>query len=70
MNMMSKSHIKASAKYNKANYKSFQVQIKIDDYNKIAEYCEDKGISKAQFLIKAFSYIQDNNINLGEMSTE
>ena len=68
--MMSKSHIKASAKYNKANYKAFQVQIKIDDYNKIAEYCDKNEISKAQFLIRAFEYIQNKNINLGTMSAE
>lgn len=60
--MQSKAHIKASAKYNASNYKTFTVNAKIAEYEKIEKYCNDKSISKAQLLLKAAMYIIDNNI--------
>lgn len=48
-----KAHIKASNKYNKANYKKIQATIKPDDYNIIDDYCRASGISKAQLIVTA-----------------
>ena len=50
---MSKAHIKASAKYNKDNYKKIQANIKPDDYQMIDDYCKDSGMSKAQLIVAA-----------------
>ena len=61
---MSKAHIKATARYNKDNYKTFTVNAKIADYEKIETYCNDKGISKAQLLLKAALYVIDNSISV------
>ena len=50
---MSKAHIKASAKYNKDNYKKIQANIKPDDYDIIDNYCKNSGMSKAQLIVAA-----------------
>lgn len=50
---MSKAHIKASAKYNKDNYKKIQANIKPDDYKMIDDYCRNSGMSKAQLIVAA-----------------
>ena len=50
---VTKAHIKASNKYNKANYKQLKANIKPDDYNIIDDYCNNSGISKAQLIINA-----------------
>ena len=42
--------------------KTFTVNAKIAEYEKIEKYCNDKSISKAQLLLKAAMYIIDNNI--------
>ena len=50
---MSKAHIRASAKYNKDNYKKIQANIKPDDYDIIDNYCKNSGMSKAQLIVTA-----------------
>ncbi len=60
---MSQAHIKASNKYNKANYKKIQANIKPEDYNIIEDYCNKSGISKAQLIVTACKeYINKNSI--------
>ena len=60
---MSKAHIKASAKYNKDNYKKIQANIKPDDYKMIDDYCKNSGISKAQLIVAACKeYIKNNAV--------
>ena len=61
---MSKAHIKATAKYNKDNYKTFTVNAKIADYEKIELFCNTNNISKAQLLLKAAMYVIDNDISI------
>ena len=55
---------RADKKYHEKTYKTFTVNAKIADYEKIEKYCNDKSISKAQLLLKAAMYIIDNNIAL------
>ena len=62
--MQSKAHIKASAKYNASNYKTFTVNVKIADYEIIDRYCKDNNISKAQLIIKSVLYVINNKINV------
>ena len=50
---MSKAHIKASAKYNKDNYRKIQANIKPDDFDIIDNYCKNSGMSKAQLIVAA-----------------
>ena len=60
---MSKAHIKASAKYNKDNYKKIQANIKPDDYKMIDDYCKDSGMSKAQLIVAACKeYINKHSV--------
>ena len=60
---MSKAHIKASAKYNKDNYKKLQANIKPDDYNFIDNYCKNSGMSKAQLIVAACKeYINKHSV--------
>ena len=61
---MTKAHIKATAKYNKENYKTFTVNAKIADYEKIELFCNANNISKAQLLLRSAMYIIDNDIEL------
>lgn len=62
--MQSKAHIKASAKYNASNYKTFTVNAKIADYEIIDRYCKDNNISKAQLIIKSVLYVINNKIDV------
>ena len=55
---------RADKKYKEKTYKTFSVNAKISEYEKIEKYCQDKSISKAQLLLKAAMYIIDNNIAL------
>ena len=60
---MSKAHIKASAKYNKDNYKKIQANIKPDDYKMIDDYCKNSGMSKAQLIVEACKeYINKHSV--------
>ncbi len=61
---VTKAHIKASSKYNKANYKQLNINIKPEDFDLIDAYCTSTGISKAQLIVKACKYCINNNINL------
>ena len=55
---------RADKKYKEKTYKTFTVNAKIAEYEKIEKYCNDKSISKAQLLLKAAMYIINNNIAL------
>ena len=55
---------RADKKYKEKTYKTFTVNAKISEYEKIEKYCNDNNISKAQLLLKAAMYIIDNNIAL------
>ena len=60
---MSKAHIKASAKYNKDNYRKIQANIKPDDYQMIDDYCKNSGMSKAQLIVAACKeYIDKHSV--------
>ena len=60
---MSKAHIRASAKYNKDNYKKIQANIKPDDYDIIDNYCKNIGMSKAQLIVTACKeYINKHSV--------
>lgn len=59
---VSKAHIKASNKYNKANYKQLKANVKPDDYTVIDDYCKAHDISKAKFIVEACKfYIENHN---------
>lgn len=60
----SEARIRANKKYNAKTYKTFTVNAKFAEYDKISEYCEKNGMSKAQLLLRAADYCIDNNINL------
>ena len=46
--------------YRKKNYRQFAVNISIDFYEQIINYCNDNGISKADFLRLAVDKIINN----------
>lgn len=58
---VSKAHIKASNKYNKANYKQLKANVKPDDYIIIDDYCKNHDISKAKFIVEACKYYIENH---------
>lgn len=58
---VSKAHIKASNKYNKANYKQLKANVKPDDYTVIDDYCKSHDISKAKFIVEACKYYIENH---------
>lgn len=58
---VSKAHIKASNKYNKANYKQLKANVKPDDYTIIDDYCKNHDISKAKFIVEACKYYIENH---------
>lgn len=60
--MRTEAQKRADKKYKEKNYKTFSVNAKIADYEKIEKYCNNNNISKAQLLLKAAMYIIDNNI--------
>lgn len=64
MSKASEARIRANNKYNAKTYKAFTVNAKFDEYDKITDYCEKHGISKAQLLLKSAMYCIDNNIDL------
>ena len=51
-------------KYHEKTYKTFTVNAKIAEYEKIEKYCNDNNISKNKFLLSATAYVIDNNIKL------
>ena len=65
--MRTEAQKRADKKYHEKTYKTFTVNAKIADYEKIEKYCNDKSISKAQLIIAAcIEYINkhDNKYNL------
>ena len=54
----------AEKRYKAKTYKTFTVNAKVADYEKIVTFCNSKSISKAQLLLKAAMYIIDNNITV------
>lgn len=55
---------KADAKYHAKTFKAFTVNVKIEDYNSITEYCNTNNISKTKALLNAFDYCIKNGISL------
>lgn len=64
MGKASEARIRANNKYHAKTYKTFTVNAKIAEYEKITDYCNNTGISKAQLLLKSAMYCIDNNIDL------
>ena len=62
--MRTEAQKRADKKYHEKTYKTFTVNAKFNEYEKIEKYCQEKSISKAQLLLKAAMYIIDNNIAL------
>ena len=62
MRKRTEAQIQAEKRYKAKTYKTFTVNAKIADYEKIELYCNANNISKAQLLLKAAMYIIDNNI--------
>ena len=62
--MRTEAQKRADRKYKEKTYKTFTVNAKIAEYEKIEKYCQDKSTSKAQLLLKAAMYIIDNNITV------
>ena len=59
-----KAHIKATSKYNKANYKQLKANIKPSDYQLIDDYCTANNISKASLIVNSIRYVIDNDIDV------
>lgn len=57
---------RANKKYHDKTYKTFTVNAKIAEYEKITDYCNSHDISKAQLLLKSALYCIENEIDLGE----
>jgi hypothetical protein len=55
---------KADKKYHETHLKSFTVNAKISDYDKITQYCEANSMSKSKLLLESARYIIDNEIDL------
>lgn len=62
--MRTEAQKRADKKYKEKTYKTFTVNAKFDEYDKIVKYCNDNNISKAQLLLKSAMYIIDNNIDI------
>ena len=62
--MKTEAQAQAEKRYKAKTYKTFTVNAKIADYEKIETYCSSKGISKAQLLLKAALYVIDNDITI------
>ena len=62
--MRTEAQKRADKKYHEKTYKTFTVNAKFDQYEKITDYCNSHGISKNSFLLSAAAYVIDNNIKL------
>ena len=62
--MRTEAQKRADKKYHEKTYKTFTVNAKFDEYEKIEKYCNDNNISKNKFLLSAAAYVIDNNIKL------
>ena len=56
--------IQAEKRYKAKTYKTFTVNAKIADYEKIELFCNANNMSKAQLLLRAALYCIDNEIKL------
>ena len=54
--MATEAQKRAHKKYCDKTYKAFTVNAKIAEYEKISEYCEKNGVSKAQLLLRSALY--------------
>lgn len=54
----------AEKRYKEKTYKTFTVNARIADYEKIELFCNTNNISKAQLLLQAALYCIDNEIKL------
>lgn len=50
--------------YHKTHYNNISLRLKPNDYNIIANYCNDNGISKTAYIIACCKYCIDNNIDV------
>lgn len=55
---------RAEKKYKEKTYKSFTINAKIDEYEKINQYCTDHNISRSKLLLNAVLYVIDHNIKI------
>lgn len=56
-------------KYNKEHYKSFKVDLKIDEFNLLDEELKNQNLSKAEFLRIAMKLLLEKKIkNEGKIS--
>ena len=62
--MRTEAQKRADKKYKNKTYKTFTVNAKIADYEKIEKYCNANNMSKAQLLLRAALYCIDNEIKL------
>ena len=62
--MRTEAQKRADKKYKDKTYKTFTVNAKIADYEKIELFCNTNNISKAQLLLRAAMYVIDNDIKL------
>ena len=58
----SKAHARAVAKYNKENYKTFSVNMKQDEYDKLCLISGSCGIGKSRFLIDMVNRLDEDDI--------
>ena len=60
----SDARIKANAKYGKSHYKNISIKVKPNEAEIIRNTAQIQGLSIAQFILKATTYIIDNDIKL------
>ena len=60
--MRTEAQKRANKKYKDKTYKTFTVNAKIAEYEKIELFCNTNNISKAQLLLRSALYVIDNDI--------
>ena len=60
--MRTEAQKRADKKYKDKTYKTFTVNAKIAEYEKIELFCNTNNISKAQLLLRSALYVIDNDI--------
>lgn len=61
-NSYQNAHSKAVAKYNKENYKTFSVNMKQEEYDRLCFVSGSCGVGKSRFLIDIFNNLNDEDI--------